>query len=192
MVQYLTAWYFFCQYPEIPPYVYIVEMKGLDENRQSFLTTRINDKAQELSSCLMLVALCEVPILLTHYFKWLLDKNGEFTWLEIHPCSVLIFRHAIRDAFWKVVHASFGPSCYQFICCMHHYNVYVGMPWSLRPWTNCKLWPEFCTDYFPPYPLIDATVIQVFTATCTSAINYLKIYRWIISDATSETVNWSR
>ncbi|XP_072963681.1 uncharacterized protein [Typha angustifolia] len=50
------------QYPMEPPHVYVIEMKGLDENRQAHLITRIKQKACELSSNLMLVALCEEAV----------------------------------------------------------------------------------------------------------------------------------
>lgn len=48
------------QYPKEPPHVYAVESKGLDENRQAYLITSIQNKAKELSYYPMLVALCEV------------------------------------------------------------------------------------------------------------------------------------
>ncbi|CAN0920028.1 E3 ubiquitin-protein ligase RNF25 [Linum grandiflorum] len=47
------------QYPEEPPSIIIIESKGLDELRQKVLLTSIHNKALELSSCFMLVALCE-------------------------------------------------------------------------------------------------------------------------------------
>ncbi|KAL2892555.1 E3 ubiquitin-protein ligase RNF25 [Bienertia sinuspersici] len=47
------------QYPSDPPYVGIIGSKGLDEERQMHLSNSLHDKAQELTSCLMLVALCE-------------------------------------------------------------------------------------------------------------------------------------
>ncbi|PSS35806.1 E3 ubiquitin-protein like [Actinidia chinensis var. chinensis] len=50
------------QYPREPPHIHIVESKGLDEQRQSRLLTGIQLKAYELSSCLMLVALCEEAV----------------------------------------------------------------------------------------------------------------------------------
>lgn len=50
------------QYPNESPHVYIVEEKGLDEKRQTHLITSIQNKASELSSCLMLVALCEEAV----------------------------------------------------------------------------------------------------------------------------------
>ncbi|CAL1388853.1 unnamed protein product [Linum trigynum] len=50
------------QYPEEPPGISIIESKGLDERRQKELLTSIKDKAQELNSCLMLVALCEAAV----------------------------------------------------------------------------------------------------------------------------------
>ncbi|KAJ8748762.1 hypothetical protein K2173_011317 [Erythroxylum novogranatense] len=50
------------QYPKEPPHIYLVESKGLDERRQQHLITSIQDKADELSSCLMLVALCEEAV----------------------------------------------------------------------------------------------------------------------------------
>lgn len=50
------------QYPKEPPHINILESKGLDEQRKFFLITGIQDKACELLSCLMLVALCEVII----------------------------------------------------------------------------------------------------------------------------------
>uniref|UniRef100_A0A2P2L6L0 RING-type domain-containing protein n=1 Tax=Rhizophora mucronata TaxID=61149 RepID=A0A2P2L6L0_RHIMU len=50
------------QYPKELPYIYLTESKGLDEQRQKHLLTSIQDKAFELSSCLMLVALCEEAV----------------------------------------------------------------------------------------------------------------------------------
>ncbi|XP_059633833.1 uncharacterized protein LOC132276433 [Cornus florida] len=50
------------QYPEEPPHINIIESKGLDVQRQKNLITSISDKAHELSSCLMLVALCEEAV----------------------------------------------------------------------------------------------------------------------------------
>ncbi|CAL5331277.1 hypothetical protein CsSME_00012298 [Camellia sinensis var. sinensis] len=50
------------QYPNEPPNINIIESKGLDEQRQKHLITGIRDKACELSSCLMLVALCEEAV----------------------------------------------------------------------------------------------------------------------------------
>ncbi|XP_062198096.1 uncharacterized protein LOC133900854 isoform X2 [Phragmites australis] len=47
------------QYPKEPPYIYAVESKGLDENRQAYLISSIKNKAQELSNYPMLVTLCE-------------------------------------------------------------------------------------------------------------------------------------
>ncbi|XP_004306985.1 PREDICTED: uncharacterized protein LOC101314503 [Fragaria vesca subsp. vesca] len=50
------------QYPEKPPQIYLVDSKGLDEERQKHLTNYIREKASELSSCLMLVAVCEEAV----------------------------------------------------------------------------------------------------------------------------------
>lgn len=50
------------QYPGEPPHIYVVDTKGLDENRQTCLIASIQNKAQELSSCMMLVALCEEAV----------------------------------------------------------------------------------------------------------------------------------
>ncbi|KAL6130630.1 hypothetical protein ACLB2K_069009 [Fragaria x ananassa] len=50
------------QYPEEPPQIYLVDSKGLDEERQKHLTNYIREKASELSSCLMLVAVCEEAV----------------------------------------------------------------------------------------------------------------------------------
>ncbi|KAL5560497.1 hypothetical protein UlMin_036708 [Ulmus minor] len=50
------------QYPKEPPQVYLVDSKGLDEQRQKLLTDCIGEKASELSSCLMLVYLCEEAV----------------------------------------------------------------------------------------------------------------------------------
>ncbi|KDP28864.1 hypothetical protein JCGZ_14635 [Jatropha curcas] len=50
------------QYPEKPPYIDLIESKGLDEQRQKHLVTSIRNRACELSSCLMLVALCEEAV----------------------------------------------------------------------------------------------------------------------------------
>ncbi|XBH84836.1 hypothetical protein VPH35_072910 [Triticum aestivum] len=47
------------QYPKEPPHVYAVESKGLDENRQAYLISSIQDKAKEHSYYPMLVILCE-------------------------------------------------------------------------------------------------------------------------------------
>ncbi|KAB5568997.1 hypothetical protein DKX38_002790 [Salix brachista] len=48
------------QYPSKPPWIDLIESKGLDGERQKQLITGIQEKARELSSCLMLVALCEL------------------------------------------------------------------------------------------------------------------------------------
>nr|GLL25621.1 E3 ubiquitin-protein ligase RNF25 isoform X1 [Ipomoea trifida] len=50
------------KYPDEPPCISIVDSKGLDEQRQKSLTSWISEKAQELSSCLMLVSLCEEAV----------------------------------------------------------------------------------------------------------------------------------
>uniref|UniRef100_F6GVB1 RWD domain-containing protein n=1 Tax=Vitis vinifera TaxID=29760 RepID=F6GVB1_VITVI len=50
------------KYPNEPPIIDIIDSKGLDEERQMHLIRSIRNKACELSSCLMLVALCEVTI----------------------------------------------------------------------------------------------------------------------------------
>ncbi|OVA17195.1 zinc finger protein [Macleaya cordata] len=50
------------QYPKEPPHIDIVESKGLDEKRQAHLLNSIREKAHELSSCFMLVALCEEAV----------------------------------------------------------------------------------------------------------------------------------
>lgn len=47
------------KYPDEPPCITIVDSKGLDDRRQKSLITSMCNKAVELSSCLMLVALCE-------------------------------------------------------------------------------------------------------------------------------------
>ncbi|GAA0159979.1 hypothetical protein LIER_16637 [Lithospermum erythrorhizon] len=47
------------QYPEEPPHISIIDSKGLDEQRQTYLITTIREKATELTSYQMLVALCE-------------------------------------------------------------------------------------------------------------------------------------
>ncbi|KAM7276718.1 hypothetical protein ACFE04_018584 [Oxalis oulophora] len=50
------------QYPKEPPYIELIDSKGLDEERQKYLIHKITDTARELSSCSMLVALCEEAI----------------------------------------------------------------------------------------------------------------------------------
>ncbi|PKI60783.1 uncharacterized protein LOC116206227 [Punica granatum] len=50
------------QYPDEPPHVDLIECKGLDKQRQKHLLVSIGDSAQQLSSCLMLVALCEEAV----------------------------------------------------------------------------------------------------------------------------------
>ncbi|CAN1331832.1 E3 ubiquitin-protein ligase RNF25 [Linum perenne] len=50
------------QYPEELPSVTIIESKGLDELRQKVLLNSMRNKALELSSCSMLVALCEEAV----------------------------------------------------------------------------------------------------------------------------------
>ncbi|KAK2650831.1 hypothetical protein Ddye_018320 [Dipteronia dyeriana] len=50
------------KYPKEPPHVNLIESKGLDEQRRKLLISSIQDKACELSSCLMLVALCEESV----------------------------------------------------------------------------------------------------------------------------------
>ncbi|XP_020223793.1 uncharacterized protein LOC109805917 [Cajanus cajan] len=50
------------QYPKEPPSVDLVDSKGLDEQRQKHLLNYIQSKSNELSLCLMLVALCEEAV----------------------------------------------------------------------------------------------------------------------------------
>ncbi|XP_071717127.1 uncharacterized protein [Rutidosis leptorrhynchoides] len=50
------------KYPDEPPDITIIDSKGLDEQRQKHLISSINDKAHQLSSNLMLVALCEEAV----------------------------------------------------------------------------------------------------------------------------------
>ncbi|XP_021865178.2 uncharacterized protein [Spinacia oleracea] len=50
------------QYPSDTPYVGIIGSKGLDEKRQKHLISGLHDKADELTSCSMLVALCEEAV----------------------------------------------------------------------------------------------------------------------------------
>ncbi|RAL48989.1 hypothetical protein DM860_001309 [Cuscuta australis] len=50
------------KYPDEPPCISMVDSKGLDEQRQKNLTSWISEKANELSSCLMLVSLCEEAV----------------------------------------------------------------------------------------------------------------------------------
>lgn len=50
------------KYPEEPPEISLIESKGLDEQRQKLLIGFVHEKASELSSSLMLVALCEEAV----------------------------------------------------------------------------------------------------------------------------------
>ncbi|KAI3703258.1 hypothetical protein L1987_73199 [Smallanthus sonchifolius] len=50
------------KYPDEPPDIMIIDSKGLDEQRQKHLITTIHNKARELSSNSMLVALCEEAV----------------------------------------------------------------------------------------------------------------------------------
>ncbi|CAH8307114.1 unnamed protein product [Eruca vesicaria subsp. sativa] len=50
------------KYPDEPPEISLIESKGLDEQRQKLLIGFVQEKASELSSSLMLVALCEEAI----------------------------------------------------------------------------------------------------------------------------------
>ncbi|XP_030465087.2 uncharacterized protein LOC115684485 isoform X1 [Syzygium oleosum] len=50
------------QYPDVPPGVELIESKGLDDIRQKYLLDCILNKARQLSSCSMLVALCEEAV----------------------------------------------------------------------------------------------------------------------------------
>ncbi|XAR63268.1 hypothetical protein NMG60_11023151 [Bertholletia excelsa] len=50
------------KYPKEPPDIHVIESKGLDEQREKNLISSIQDKGRELSSCLMIVALCEEAV----------------------------------------------------------------------------------------------------------------------------------
>ncbi|CAN6836918.1 hypothetical protein Bca4012_031131 [Brassica carinata] len=50
------------KYPDEPPQISLIESKGLDEQRQKLLMGFVQEKASELSSSLMLVALCEEAV----------------------------------------------------------------------------------------------------------------------------------
>ncbi|KAJ8465356.1 hypothetical protein OPV22_027908 [Ensete ventricosum] len=103
------------QYPSTPPRVYIVEAKGLDESRQTYLITTIQSKALELSSCLMLVALCEeaVEVLsnmnhpegncpLCLYPLVAKDKTGSLPFMKLMSCYHCFHSECIIR-FWKWV-----------------------------------------------------------------------------------------
>jgi hypothetical protein len=53
------------QYPKEPPRIYAAESKGLDENRQAYLISTIQNTAKEFSNYPMLVTLCEVWLFLS-------------------------------------------------------------------------------------------------------------------------------
>ncbi|KAL8210312.1 hypothetical protein R6Q57_007044 [Mikania cordata] len=50
------------KYPDEPPDIMIIDSKGLDEQRQNHLIITIHNKARELSTNSMLVALCEEAV----------------------------------------------------------------------------------------------------------------------------------
>ncbi|KAH0928247.1 hypothetical protein HID58_013974 [Brassica napus] len=50
------------KYPDEPPEISLIESKGLDEERQKLLMGFVQEKSLELSSSLMLVALCEEAV----------------------------------------------------------------------------------------------------------------------------------
>ncbi|OMP00745.1 Zinc finger, RING-type [Corchorus olitorius] len=50
------------KYPKEPPLIYLIDSKGLDEQRQTHLISSIRDRACELPSCFMLVAICEEAV----------------------------------------------------------------------------------------------------------------------------------
>ncbi|CAA2975488.1 E3 ubiquitin- ligase RNF25 isoform X1 [Olea europaea subsp. europaea] len=50
------------KYPEEPPHISIVDSKGLDDLRKNHLISSVRNKAFELASCFMLVALCEEAV----------------------------------------------------------------------------------------------------------------------------------
>ncbi|XVF33632.1 hypothetical protein REPUB_Repub17cG0184500 [Reevesia pubescens] len=49
-------------YPKEPPLIYLIDSKGLDEERKTHIISDVRDKACELPSCFMLVALCEEAV----------------------------------------------------------------------------------------------------------------------------------
>ncbi|XWS77328.1 hypothetical protein CRYUN_Cryun01aG0251500 [Craigia yunnanensis] len=71
-----TNSFFSWQYPKEPPLIYLKGSKGLDEQRQTHLISNIRDKACELPSCFMLVALCEVTTVFECIIRW-------WNWLQI-------------------------------------------------------------------------------------------------------------
>ncbi|GAB2217026.1 hypothetical protein Drorol1_Dr00000184 [Drosera rotundifolia] len=50
------------QYPDVPPAINVVDAKGLDEDRLEHLRSSLHRKASDLTSGLMLVALCEEAV----------------------------------------------------------------------------------------------------------------------------------
>nr|CAD1835063.1 unnamed protein product [Ananas comosus var. bracteatus] len=79
------------EYPNEAPHVYAIETKGLDENRKTYLITSVQQKAQELSSCPMLVALCEGPHLIL-LRAWLMEEGNEkfgFITLDLEAVEIL-------------------------------------------------------------------------------------------------------
>ncbi|KAB2604150.1 hypothetical protein D8674_037928, partial [Pyrus ussuriensis x Pyrus communis] len=57
------------QYLNELPHIDLIDSKGLDFQRQKYLTNSIRDRAWELSSCLMLVVICEEIAALANFAK---------------------------------------------------------------------------------------------------------------------------
>ncbi|XP_021756403.1 E3 ubiquitin-protein ligase RNF25-like [Chenopodium quinoa] len=111
------------QYPSDPPYVDIIGSKGLDEKRQKHLISGLHEKAHELASCLMLVALCEEAV------EILTSMN--------HPegdCPLCLYplvtedKHSEAQPFMKLM------SCFH---CFHCECIVRWLKWFLRQNDAC-------------------------------------------------------
>uniref|UniRef100_A0A803LIF1 E3 ubiquitin-protein ligase RNF25 n=1 Tax=Chenopodium quinoa TaxID=63459 RepID=A0A803LIF1_CHEQI len=112
-----------CIYPSDPPYVDIIGSKGLDEKRQKHLISGLHEKAHELASCLMLVALCEEAV------EILTSMN--------HPegdCPLCLYplvtedKHSEAQPFMKLM------SCFH---CFHCECIVRWLKWFLRQNDAC-------------------------------------------------------
>ncbi|PON58808.1 Cdk-activating kinase assembly factor [Parasponia andersonii] len=94
------------QYPKEPPQIELIDSKGLDDERKKLLMTCIRDKAVELSSCLMLVALCEEAV----------DKLSQMN----HPdgdCPLCLYPLVQEDEQKKILRFMKLMSCFHCFHC---------------------------------------------------------------------------
>ncbi|PIA34533.1 hypothetical protein AQUCO_03700069v1 [Aquilegia coerulea] len=102
------------QYPKEPPHIGMIDSKGLDEVRQAHLITSIQEKVDELSSCLMLVALCEEAV---HVLSHMNHPDG-----DCPLCLYPLVKEDVHGNSWPFMKLMSCYHCFHSKCIIKWWN----------------------------------------------------------------------